>query len=196
MPTTTTVPLSPPVEPRLTYADLCAMPEDGNRYELIHGALVMSPSPSFRHQHRTGTIYASLLIYAREQDLGTAVIAPMDVVLDEDAAVVQPDVLFIARDRAGIIAEVIRGVPSLVVEVISPGSRRRDVRTKRALYAQYVVPEYWLVDPEADTVEIYRLPEGATTYERSAALSTDADDVLTTPLLPGWSLGLRALFSA
>ncbi|MEM8559495.1 MAG: Uma2 family endonuclease [Bacteroidota bacterium] len=179
---------------RLTYADLRAMPEDGTRYELIAGALVMSPAPRPRHQDVVTELTASLRLHAREHDLGKVYTAPIDLVLDPEAAAVQPDVVFVATDRLDIITEThLEGTPSLVVEVVSPSSRRRDEQTKRHLYAQYGIPEYWVVDPDADTVQVFRLDASARRYARAAALANG--DTLTTPLLPGWSLSLARLFA-
>jgi Uma2 family endonuclease len=119
------------VQPRLTYADLQELPEDGKRYELLEGELVVSPAPTLKHQKVTGRTYAFLL-RAEDGGYGEAYVAPVYAVFD-DEEVTEPDVIFIRRERLGIVtASEVRGAPDLVVEVLSPSTRRRDLKGEDA----------------------------------------------------------------
>ncbi|MGE0360469.1 MAG: Uma2 family endonuclease [Vicinamibacterales bacterium] len=124
---------------------------------------------------------------------GTRLTAPTDVVLSRHD-VIEPDLLFVAADQTGVVTDAtLQGAPALVVEVLSPSTRKHDAQTKRQLFARSGVREYWLVDPELDAVQVYRRQDDGT-FVRVAELSAEDDHALTTPLLPGWSLGLRELF--
>ena len=173
-----------------TYEDLLHTPDDGKRYEVLEGDLIVSPSPRTKHQwivHRVDVLFGA----AEHAGCGTACTAPMDVVL-ANSDVVQPDVLFITKDRKGIIAvENIQGAPDLVVEVISEGSRRRDAITKRHIYERYGVRFYWLVDPEEETVRVFELQDGA--YGEPTTLR--AGQQLTCPLFPGITQDVGKLFA-
>ena len=147
-------------ERRWTFDELLAeMPESNQPAELWDGELIMPPSPSFYHQETSDRFHDVLKSWVRAHQLGKTAVAPMDMVLTPHRAT-QPDVLFIAKDRLGIIQDRVRGAADLVVEVISPDSRRRDRIDKRDLYEQHGVREYWLIDPEAQTVEVLFLDAG------------------------------------
>jgi len=151
------------VEPqprRYTYDELVAeMHESNLPCELWDGEVIMSPAPSFFHQKVVFRFSRKLYDWVSDHHLGEVVTAPIDMVLSSHR-VMQPNVVFIARDRLGIIAKAINGPVDLAVEVISLGDRRRDRIEKRDLYEQYGVKEYWLVDPEAQTVEVLHLVNG------------------------------------
>ena len=173
-----------------TYEDLRHTPDDGKRYEVLEGKLVVSPSPTWKHQRVSRKLNA-LLSRAEEEDKGCAVYAPMDVVLS-DREVAQPDLLFIAKERLSIItAENVQGAPDLVVEIISEGSRKRDAITKRHIYERYGVRFYWLVDPEEETVRVCELKDGA--YGEPTTLR--AGQQLTCPLFPGITEDVGQLFA-
>lgn len=141
---------------RFNYRDYCLLPED-KRYELIDGELYMAPAPSIRHQTILRSLESLIWPFVRDNRLGQVYFAPVDVILsDED--VVQPDLLFVAQSRRGIISERgCEGPPDLVVEVLSPSTQGRDRELKRKVYARYGVREYWLVDPEAGTIQVMGL---------------------------------------
>lgn len=142
-----------------TFAELEAeLPETNQPTELWDGQLIMPPSPSFEHQENSLHFFKALDAWVSQHRLGKVVAAPMDMVLSPHRAV-QPDVLFIAKERLGIIQRCVRGPADLVAEVVSPGSRRRDRIDKRDLYEQYGVREFWLIDPEARTVEVFFLED-------------------------------------
>jgi len=135
------------------------MPETNRPTELWDGELIMSPSPSFFHQEVTIRFHELLRAWVKSHYLGKTGVAPLDTILTSHR-VVQPDVFFVSNERREVLSDRIRGVPDLVAEVISPHSRRRDRLDKRDLYEQHGVREYWLIDPEAQTVEVLYLEAG------------------------------------
>ena len=139
-----------------TWDDYARLPDDGRRYEVIEGALVVMTGPSYEHQFTVAEIHAVLRAWAAAGPGGDVLFAPLDVELAHDI-VLQPDVIWISPDRiAQIVDHHVRGIPDLVVEVLSPSTERRDRIRKAALYARYHAKEYWLVDPSSATVEIHR----------------------------------------
>ena len=162
------------VDPRYVYEDLLAMPDDGNRYELVEGELLVSPSPKPRHQRIAGNVY-TMLRRLQDAGLGDAYQAPLDVVLDWHT-VLEPDVLFIRADRLNIVTERnVSGPPDLVVEVLSESTRDADLGPKLRAYGRHGVGEYWVVDPDANTVQVVRR-EGEVFVESGTA---GPDDRLT-----------------
>ena len=138
------------------------LPESNLPPELWDGELIMSPAPSFFHQEIVDRFHDQLKSWVRQRGLGKTATAPLDMVLTT-RRVAQPDVMFVSSQRLNIIADRIMGAADLVAEVISPESRRRDRFDKRDLYEQHGVREYWLIDPEARTVEVLFLKTG--TYQ-------------------------------
>jgi len=133
-----------------------------------------------------------LALHSAIRDGSEAFIAPLDTVLSDDTAL-QPDVIFVRRENAAILRDVIRGAPDLMIEVLSPSHAAFDRGPKLEAYARPGVGECWLVDDEARTVELYRLEPGQGTYRRDEVLRPGA--AVTTSLLPELSLELSALFS-
>jgi Uma2 family endonuclease len=166
----------------MTADDYLSGPEDVRRRELVWGVVREPPSPFVPHQRTTTRIAALLDAHVRLHDLGTVLAAPMDVVLDKDRAlIVQPDVMFISHERAGIIRDFIWGAPDLVVEVASRGSLSYDSRTKLDWYARYGVREYWLVDPEDRAVTLCDLTA------RGLPPVFQATDPLRSAVLPAFA---------
>ena len=146
---------------RLTFDDLAAIPEEheGDRHELMDGELIVSPPPSIPHQIINVNLVLALGQFIRERDLGTLLTAPAGVKLSPENVLI-PDLVFVAHERKHLVQHlVIDGPPSLVVEILSPGTRRRDHIDKRELYARFGVPEYWIVDPAARTVTVLALTD-------------------------------------
>jgi Uma2 family endonuclease len=147
------------IEPLMTLADLDAMPDDGNRYEIIEGELFESCTPSLNHQRIIGNIYVSLSNYLAEHSIGEAFITP-GVIFSEHSAVI-PDIVLVGDEQRDEIAsgDRIYGAPLLAVEILSPGTEnmRRDRVSKRQLYGKHGVREYWIVSPGEGTVEVYAL---------------------------------------
>ena len=177
---------------KLTYEDYLGFPEDGKRHELIDGDHVAEPSPNTIHQRISANLHRLLGNHVHQHRLGWLLAAPCDVVLS-DVDVVEPDLLFLAVSHAERLTRAnVQGPPDLVVEIGSESTRRRDETTKRHLYERYGVPEYWVVDPELETLKIWRLIDAR--YERIADLSAEAGDRLATPLFAGLEIGLAEIF--
>jgi Uma2 family endonuclease len=173
-----------------TYAELVAeLPESNQPGELWDGELIMSPTPSFNHQKVVFRFQRALHDWVAARKLGEVVAAPIDMVLSPHRAM-QPDVIFIARDRLDIIQRVVMGPADLVTEVISPGGRNRDRIEKRDLYEQHGVKEYWIVDPEAETVDVLELVQGQ--YE--LAMRRAPGEIATSRLLTGFEVSVDYLF--
>jgi Uma2 family endonuclease len=183
-----------PASPRmkLTYDDYLLFPDDGKRHELIDGEHYVTPTPILRHQAIAGRLHLLIASYLKAQPIGRVFFAPLDVILSR-FDVVEPDLLYVSRDRcADLLKDWVRGAPDLVVEIGSPSTRRRDETIKRTLYEREGVIEYWIVDPEIDVVRVYR--RSGDRFERPVELSHAAGDVLTTALLPGLELPLGEIF--
>ena len=178
------------VIPKLTYEEFRTLPGDGKRYELIHGYVHFLPTPSTRHQMILGNLAASLGNYVDDARLGMVLFAPLDVRLDADTAL-QPDLMFISQPRAEIIQEnFIAGAPDLAVEILLSNTAAHDRATKLPLYGEAGIPEVWLIDSQAKTVDVLKL-EGKK-YLLDAILA--GDQILSSDLFPGWQLPLRDLF--
>ena len=174
---------------RCTYEDYLKTPED-KRYELINGELLMTPSPIPNHQRVSGKLEFVLRKFVTENNLGEVFDAPCDVYLDNEN-VVQPDILFISKDRLGIIGEKnIQGPPNFLIEIISEHSVYRDMVQKKRLYARFGVKEYWIVIPEEKEVEVYILKgEAYQLYKTYTKV-----DILESPSLKGLKIGLKEIF--
>lgn len=140
---------------RFTEADFEALPDDGRRYELLDGAIVVTPSPGFRHQVAIGSLFR-LLADAAPAHLH-ACLSPLDTYLPT-GDILEPDVLVI--DPRIVVDDKVRGVPLLAVEVLSPSSRRRDVGDKLTAYRDAGVPSYWVVDPVDPRLRVWALRDG------------------------------------
>jgi Uma2 family endonuclease len=178
---------------KLTYDDYVQFPEDGKRHELIDGEHVVTPTPNRKHQAVSGNLLGLIWSHLQQHPVGRVFSAPFDVILS-NFDVVEPDLLFISQQRLAKIetSPWVKGAPSLVVEIGSPATRKRDATIKRRLYERFGVEEYWIVDPELDTIDVYRSVEGR--YERTSQLTLEQSDVLTTPLLAGLELPLVKIF--
>ena len=177
---------------KLTYEDYCAAPAD-NRYELLDGELIMVPAPNLKHQRVSAEIHAQLRQFIKARSLGTLLYAPCDVLLSAND-VVQPDILFVSRQREHLLrdGQKVQGPPDLVVEILSPSTAERDRGAKLALYSRYGVTEYWVVDPVAETIQVHRLQSGWLVPTRTFG----REETLRSPLLPGLELHLDDIFSA
>lgn len=180
-----------PARSGLTYDDYASLPDDGQRWEIIDGEAYVNPAPNTRHQRVLLRIVTELNTHVAAHGGGEVFVAPYDVVLSEHD-IVQPDVLFVADADAHQITDAnLQGAPTLAVEVLS--NPRHDQVRKRALYERAGVGEYWIVDPNADRVEVYRLPAGARTYP--TATLYERGMTLTTDVLPGLAIDIAKLFS-
>jgi len=177
------------VDTRLTYDDYCLLPNNGRRYEIIDGELFVTPSPRRAHQKVVTRLSYYLEGFVEKRGHGEVYVAPFDVVFSL-FDVVEPDILYVSKERASVVTEKnAQGAPDLVVEVLSETTAEIDRTTKLKLYARHGVQEYWLIDPDACTAEVYR--REARGFARVASLQPS--DSLTTPLLPGFSVPLGKL---
>lgn len=144
-----------------TYDDFLALPDDGNRYEVIEGVLYVSPPPSVPHQRRLTNLCRRVGNFVKHEQLGELFVSPIALLMP-NARPVQPDAFFVARDSARVVEteQYLEGVPDLVVEAASPSSAGYDRREKQDAYARAGVPEYWILHPVDMTIELLRLEDG------------------------------------
>ena len=196
------IPMAPPAPaqptPRKwTYADYRALPDDGNRYEIIEGVLYMANAPSYEHQYVSMMLSRALINHVLERKLGIVLAAPFEVHLSEDTRPVQPDILFIASTRqpkAG--AKFFAGAPDLIVEVISPGSLRLDRVVKFNIYEKVGVAEYWIVDPKTRAIEVHVLTKIETgEFEYVLLGSFGPNEVVQSSVLSDINLATEPLFA-
>ena len=170
-----------------TYEEYACL--DDTVFEIINGKAFMSPSPELFHQQWVGDLFAILRQYIKAHTLGKVFVARIDVVLDRDN-VVQPDLVFVSTAHAGLLERRgIMGAPDLVVEVVSPGSLRRDRYDKRDLYARFGVREFWLADVANRSLEVLSLQ--ADGYHLSACATGEGK--IRSTILPGLELDLAQL---
>jgi Uma2 family endonuclease len=178
---------------KLTYEDYVLFPDDGRRHEIVEGDHTMTPAPKTKHQRVSFNLALAIGSFVKQRNLGLVFAAPCDVILS-DENVVQPDLLFVTQKRSEIVTEDnIRGAPDLIVEIVSETTRKRDEQTKRKLYERYGVREYWIVDPELETVRVFRRKEQV--YAPPVEFTRGKTATLSTDLLPEFRLSLSELFS-
>ncbi len=147
-----------PPQGQWTYEDYCRLPDDGWIYEVIEGELHMSPAPLTRHQKAKLNLSAQLWNYNNEHPFGEVLIAPTDVILPGWTSPVQPDIVVVLQHQIDIVKdERVEGVPDLFVEILSPWNWNVDRQKKFRIYAKAGVSEYWIIDPEKRTIELYAL---------------------------------------
>lgn len=179
---------SPKTRRLKTVDDYMAL-DDDQRVELIQGEFFVTPSPTYRHQRILVNLLLLLRQYVLEKSLGEVCVAPLDVIFPS-GEVVQPDLLFISKANSGIVQDRIRGVPDLVVEIVSSVAPERDRIVKRDLYARNGVGEYWIVDDTSSTIEVLSL-DGAS-YRAHGYF--ESDDSVTSPTLAELSLPVAKVF--
>ena len=143
-----------------TYEEVAQLPEDGNRYEIVAGELIVTPpSPKLDHQELIGRLYVLLRPFVRAHGLGRVILSPFDVLLAKGDYLI-PDLVFVRNDRIAVVTQRgVEGAPDLAVEVLSPSTAFRDRGIKRDRYAHFGVAEYWVLDPRERRFEAYRLAE-------------------------------------
>jgi len=177
-----------PEQLKLTYDDYLNLPNDGKRHEIIDGEHYMPPAPQTRHQIVSMNLARILAIYIEENQIGQILYAPTDVLLS-DTTIVQPDILFIRKDREHIIKKnFIEGPPDLLIEIMSPGNEKLDRFTKMKHYAVFGVGEFWLIDYEARILEQYTLKGHF--FERKGVFSED----FSPSLFPDLTIHLSQIF--
>ncbi len=173
-----------------TYDDLLQLPDDGTRYEIIDGELLIMPASSLTHQSVLGNLYSLFRAGLQERNIARVFMAPLDVILSR-TRVVEPDLIVVRTERREILRpRGVEGIPDLVIEIVSPSSTKHDHVVKRRFYARCKVPEYWIVDPSAQTIEVLELIDRGLSYRqhgwygpgdraRSATFDFDVDVDLT-----------------
>ena len=170
--------------------DLWKTPDDSRRYEVIEGRMYVTPVPWVEHQGVSGRLSMYIWGYARQRGVGK-LYAPLAVVLDEENGV-QPDLVYVSRDRYHLLSERgVEGAPDLLVEIISPCTRRRDCGVKMRVYAAAGVPHYWIVDPRTRALEAYRL--GELGYELTGKYGLG--EVFRPELFPGLEIPIDDLWA-
>lgn len=179
------------VRRRLTLADYEALPDDAD-YEIIDGVLYVAPRPRPRHQAVAGQLVHILIAHVEATGQGK-VIPDADLIIDERNAYVSPDIMYFAGDRLARIDpnEMIRILPDLIVEVLSPATDRRDLLVKRSLYEPLGVPHYWIVDAERSTIRECVLGPGGVYAERAVSI----DQPFEPARFPGLQIDLRRVFA-
>ncbi|MEX2181731.1 MAG: Uma2 family endonuclease [Gemmatimonadaceae bacterium] len=168
-----------------TRAELLELPDDGNRYEVLDGQLLVTPLPSARHQVAHGRLFVEIGAYCHRHSLGVAV-TPGPV--PHGKSELQPDIaVYLGVPRTAELVWDSFPRAALVVEVLSPSTRRRDLGVKRAAYLKWGIPEYWIVDTDRRTITVVR--------------SNRADEVVTNslhwqplPELPALAIALSEVF--
>ncbi len=179
------------ISTKFTHADLLVMPNDGKRREIVDGEVIVTPSPKFSHQNILLNLAFALREYLREHPIGKVAVSPLDVILS-DYDVLEPDLLFVLNEHRAILKDWVRGAPDLVIEILSATTAANDRGPKLKAYARFRVPEYWIVDPEKQTIEVYRLSQEG--YQLVRAFHEP--ESLTSTLLPDFILPLSAVFQS
>ena len=178
---------------RLTYDDFVLFPEDGLRHEILDGEHYVSAAPYLRHQAVLIELSTAFHIFLRTHRIGKVFPGPVDVLLSRHD-IVEPDLVFVSNERLSMLTEKnIQGAPDLVIEILSNSTKNIDQGLKLERYERFGVQEYWIVNPNRNTITAYRL-EGER-FVKVATLSAEAGDVLRTPLLPGLELQLAEVFA-
>jgi Uma2 family endonuclease len=174
----------------LTYEDYVGLPNDGRRYEIHDGELSVSPTPTFRHQQIVARLLGMLRGHVAAHDLGEVVPSPITVVLS-DTSVVEPDIVYIAKDRLDLVSArgTIDGAPTLAIEIVSPSTARIDRQTKKQLFERYGVPWYWIVDADARCIDVHQAASGS--YGPADRRSEHLADL---PPFPGLTIDATALW--
>ena len=169
------------------------LPDDGKHYELIEGELILNPSPVPRHQSIVRNIAVHLTRISRSTGADKRSSSPLDVVPGRRCGGLDRISSLCRQERLSIVGRTIfRVSPSLVVEVLSDKTRRRDQTVKRRLYERYGVDEYWIADPVIDVLKIYRRSGDA--LVRAGEISAETGGMITSPLLPGFTLDVNVVF--
>ena len=180
------------IDPEATYTakDYMKLPE-GAPFELLNGKLIFMASPKTPHQVASGNLFALLHFHVKRNKLGIVFAAPLDVHLDKKN-VLQPDILFLSNERMDRRKDWIYGAPDLVVEIISPGTAKKDRGLKLEQYGKHGVLEYWIVNLENEEVEIY-LPEDGELVKKQTLTKADT---LRSAVVIGFEISVSEIFDA
>ncbi|MBV9496244.1 MAG: Uma2 family endonuclease [Acidobacteria bacterium] len=181
-----------PTSKKLTYEDYLDLPErDGEHYEIIDGELFVTPSPIEKHQRIVVNLLHFLSNHVFEHRCGRLYVMPFDVVLSSHD-VVQPDLLYITKERAAAATQKnLQGAPDFVVEILSDATKKADEGAKLRRYELFGVNEYWIVDPKSDRVRVH-LRKGDRLEQ---VMNAGAGDTLTSAFFPGFELAVSDVFA-
>ncbi|MGH2521259.1 MAG: Uma2 family endonuclease [Anaerolineales bacterium] len=183
----------PPEQGQWTYEDWLRLPDDGFRYEVLNGDLFMAPPPTIPHQYASGSLFALMWLHSRQHQLGVVLEAPTGVRLPGQPVPVQPDILFVRRERQDIIGnEYVEGAPDLVVEILSPSNWLLDRKQKFQAYREAGVNEYWIVDYRKKVIEVYVLEEG--TY--ALVGQHGSGEIARSTVLTGFEVKVEEVFAS
>lgn len=183
-----------PEQGEWTYEAWARLPDDGARYEVIDGVLYVTPAPSIEHQFRSNQLTFRMTAHVEARSLGVVLAAPVDVLLPGQAVPVEPDIVFVSAARRHLLGQQnIEGAPDLVVEVLSPSNWPYDRNTKFKLYQSVGIPEYWIVDYRAKTVEVFVLRDGE--YVLEQGVQRDAD-IARSAAMTGFEIVVGDIFQA
>jgi len=180
--------MAPELKPKLSYSDLQVTPDDGRRYELVRGELLVTPSPTPIHQRILKRLHLAFVDYFEGGSIGEVFFAPVDLILTNQDVFV-PDLLVVA-DPAHVTQRGIEAPPLLIVEILSPSTRKQDRGLKAQRYAELGVAHYWIVDPDDKRVECYQRVSDAFRQR----IEADGDTILEHPDWPGLVVDLAALW--
>ncbi len=173
---------------KITAREYEQLPE-GPPSQLIGGEIIMSPSPSAIHQLIVGELYSLLKQFVKNNKIGTVILSPIDVFFNE-SNVFQPDIIFIPNKNKDIIKQDIKGVPDLIIEVLSPSTAYYDLVYKKNIYEETGVKEFWTVDSEGKGIEVYENVDGKfILFSKSRSKGT-----VESKLLPGFRVTSEELF--
>ena len=174
-----------------TYQDYLDLPDDGKRYEIIDGELIMSPAPYTIHQQVSVNIIAELIPFVKKNKNGKVLYSPVDVVLSK-TNVFQPDILFVSNENLPIIQEKnINGAPDLIIEILSAATGYYDLIEKKEIYEKFGVKEYWIVDPKKQWAEIYFLDRG----KFKSIQRLEKARIVKSNVLKGFEISLEIVFA-
>ncbi|MEO5356352.1 MAG: Uma2 family endonuclease [Nitrospirae bacterium YQR-1] len=159
--------------------------------EIINGEEVMGPSPFRRHQDIVTEIAKKILFHLEKHNSGKLYFSPLDVIFEEGINRLQPDLLFIKKENSSIEQDWIRGVPDMVCEIISQGSYEMDTEVKKAVYEKYRVPEYWIVMPELQTIQILTIEGDKYRLHSVAAF----DGIVASKAIDGLAFNVMDIFA-
>jgi len=181
-----------PEQGKWTYDDWVKLPDNGYRYEIVDGVLHMAPPPDFiQHQKPAFELATRLQMFVKKNKLGLVGVAPTGVRLPPQSVPLQPDIFFIAAGRKDVrLGRYVEGAPDLIVEVLSPSNWLYDRQEKFQAYQDAGVREYWIVDPRAQTIEVFALEQGAYTLIAMARVNEHARSLV----IPDFEILVAELF--
>ncbi len=159
--------------------------------QIIEGEKIVTPSPFGKHQEIVFNLAFHVRRYAQEKNLGKVFISPLDVIFEENVNRLQPDIIFLKNENMGIYQDWIRGVPDMVIEVVSRGTLVMDTITKKNVYEKYKLPECWIVMPEFESVEVFVLKDNA--YELFSF--AEEKGVVRSQIIDGLTVDIRTIFT-